>query len=286
MKLLITGASGYLGRRLCQRAERRHLVWAGFASHPGAVAAGRPLHLDFLRPRRTAARIRELSPAAIIHAAAINPGGREDEMAAVNVGGSRLVAAATRELGARLLHVSTDVVHDGRHAPYADDAPPSPVGLYARTKAEAEAAVLGEMPAAVVVRTSLIYGLDAPDNGTAGFAARLEAGEPVRLFADVLRQPMWTEALADALLRLVESAEGGFFNIAGSQVLSRDQFGRKLLAWWNVPHRQRVETVRAGKLGLAIPLDLRLRLERARTVLGLELPGVDDVLDREEHRRQ
>ncbi len=279
MKLLVTGASGYLGRCLCRRAATRHRVFAGFFHHRDAVTEGEPVELDLLRPRAAAAAIRDLAPDAIIHAAAVSRGGLEGEMEAVNVEGSRTVAATASMIGARLVHLSTDVVHDGSRAPYRDDAPPSPIGLYARTKAAAEAAVIAAAPAVAVVRTSLIYGFDAIDHGTASFADRLAAGEPVRLFADAVRQPVWVETLAEALLRLLGVDFAGFLNVAGSQVLSRDEFGRRMLDWWDVPGREHAETVRVEDLGLDVPKDLRLRLDRARQVLGMELPGVDEVLE-------
>lgn len=280
MKLLITGASGYLGRCLCGRAITRHEVFAGFSHHRDAVTAGEPVELDLLRPREAAAAIHGLAPDAVIHTAAISLGGLAGEMEAVNVEGSRTVAAAAARLGARLVHLSTDVVHDGSRAPYVDDAPPSPIGLYARTKAAAEVAVIAAAPAVAVVRTSLVYGLDAVDHGTASFVERLAAGEPVFLYADAVRQPVWVETLAEALLRLLDVDFAGFLNVAGSQVLSRDEFGRRMLDWWDVPGRERVETVRVEETGVEVPKDLRLRLDRAREVLGIELPGVDEVLAR------
>ncbi len=282
MKLLVTGASGYLGRRLARRAAAGHDVLAGYAHRPDAVAAGTSVHLDFERPAAVEAAIRELGPAAIVHTAAINPGGgTDDAMTTVNVDGSRAVAAAAAAIGARLVHVSTDVVHDGRHGPYGDDAPPTPRGHYPRTKAAAEEAVRELCPAAAIVRTSLIYAVDEIDRGTAGFAERLTGDEPLRLFSDVLRQPVWVETLTEALLRLADDDFAGFLNVAGSEVLSREAYGRRLLAFWGHAEGEddpRIEAVEAAALGLDVPRDLRLRLERARRLLGMELPGVDEVL--------
>ncbi len=199
-------------------------------------------------------------------------------MEAVNVEGSRRMAAAAAEVRARWIHVSTDVVHDGRRAPYADDAEPTPVGAYPRSKADAERAVLEVLPEAVIVRTSLIYGLQEIDHGTRSFAERLRAAKPVRLFSDVLRQPIWVETLARALLGLAESRCSGHLNVAGSQVLSREHFGRRMLRWWGVEERSQVESVRASEVAPQVPRDLRLRLDRAREVLSTPLPGVDEVL--------
>ena len=200
MRLLITGASGYLGRRLTLQAASEHEVFAGYARRRDRIAAGRPVELDLLRPEAAVDALARIRPDAVIHAAAINPGGPEALMDAVNVGGSRRLAAAAAGIGARFVHVSTDVVHDGRNAPYADGAEPTPVGAYPRSKAAAERAVLAALPAAAVVRTSLIYGLDELDHGTRSFAERLRRGAAVRLFADVVRQPIWVESLARALL--------------------------------------------------------------------------------------
>jgi dTDP-4-dehydrorhamnose reductase len=53
------------------------------------------------------------------------------------VDGSRNVARAAR--GARLVHISTDVVFDGRLGrPYVEEDAPTPITEYGRTKAAAE----------------------------------------------------------------------------------------------------------------------------------------------------
>ena len=280
MKLLITGASGYLGRRLARRAAREHTVFSGFAHRRDQVPAGEPLRLDLLQPEATAQLIRRLRPDAVIHTAVVNPAGPAETMMKVNADGSRCVAEVAAEIGARLVHVSTDVVHDGRQAPYADDAASSPLGLYGRSKAVGEREVLTALPTATIVRTSLIYALDEIDHGTAGFLACLRRGETVRLFNDVWRQPVWAETLAEALLRLVDSDFSGYLNVAGSQALTREQFGRRLLAFWGHGDDSRIESVSAGELELEVPLDLRLRLDRARELLAMPLPGVDEVLAR------
>ena len=201
-------------------------------------------------------------------------------MTRVNVAGSRLVTELASTTGARLIHISTDVVHDGTRAPYADAAAVSPLNAYAASKAQAEAEVLRANSDALVVRTSLIYGLETMDRGTAGFADRLAGGEPVRLFHDVIRQPIGVDDLSTALLRLLSLEISGHLNIAGRQALSRESFGRRMLDFWQVPDRHKVEAVAAAEISARIPLDLRLDLSRAES-LGLELPGVDEVLNRE-----
>ena len=128
------------------------------------------------------------------------------------------------------------------------------------------------------MRTSLIYGLEEIDHGTRSFAERLERGQEVRLFTDALRQPIWVETLARALLELAESRRPGFLNLAGSQILSREQFGRRMLGWWQIDDQGMVSGVLARDVAPGVPRDLRLRLYRAQRELSVPLAGVDEVL--------
>ncbi|MBE7554136.1 MAG: sugar nucleotide-binding protein [Anaerolineales bacterium] len=279
--LLITGGSGYLGRHLTAKAVEAFEVFTTYSTLAGQIKAGRPLPLDLTDREAVLRLIANLAPQAIIHTAAINPGRGDDEaMRRVNADGSRYVAEGAAAAGARLVHVSTDVVHDGRHAPYADEARPTPVNEYGRSKAAAEAVVAEVAPQAAIVRTSLIYGLTEMDRGTESFVKRLEAGQPLVLFSDVIRQPVWVDSLAEALLKLVEIDFAGILNVAGRQALTREEFGRRMLAWWQVDPRGLLQSGCATDVSDTIPLDLRLNISKAEQLLQMSLPGVDEVVTR------
>lgn len=278
-RLLVTGGSGYLGQYLTRRAAETFDLYTTYHRQPGEIRAGQPVALDLAQRKAVLQLITELKPQAIIHAAAINPGSGSDEaMLIANANGSHYVAEGAAAVGARLVHVSTDVVHDGQHAPYADEAPPAPLNGYGRSKAAAEAAVSAVDPQAAIVRTSLIYGLEEMDRGTAGFVERLQQGETLSLFEDVIRQPVWVESLVAALLKLVEVEYGGPLNVVGRQALTREAFGRRMLAWWGIEAGERLQVGRAAEISASIPLDLRMFTGKAETLLGIPLLGVDEVL--------
>lgn len=279
--LLITGGSGYLGKHLCRHAAETHPVHTTFFHNKTDIAAGTPHLLDVTDAEAVRALVVELSPAAIIHCAAINPGqGNDRRMFAVNHTGTANIAAAAAKIGARLVHVSTDMVHAGTDAPYPPDAPPTPITPYGESKAAAETAIAEIYPAAAIVRTSLIYGLTEPDRGTAGFARRLAAGGTLTLFTDQIRQPVWVETLTKALLALAVDFRdiSGIFNVAGRQALSRAEFGQKMLDWWQIAWRDHTTFGHAADLPHPSPLDLRLDVSKAENLLGMDFPGVDDVL--------
>lgn len=277
--LLITGGSGYLGRHLTVQAVKDFNVYTTYGAHAGQIKAGQPMPLNLTDRAAVLRLITRLAPQAIIHTAAINPGrGSEVDMRQVNIEGSRYVAEGAVAVGARLVHLSSDVVHSGQNAPYADETPPSPINDYGRSKAEAEAVVSAVDPQAAIVRTSLIYGLAEMDRGTESFVERLQAGQPLVLFSDVVRQPIWVESLSEALLKLVETGFAGTLNVAGRQALTREEFGRRMLAWWQVDPKNLLQSGRAADISATIPLDVRLTITQAEQLLQLPLLGVDEVL--------
>jgi len=281
-KILITGASGYLAQTLIPiAAAKAQLI--GIARNAKSISSeveavsvdveDREAVLDLVLTHR---------PDAIIHCAACNPGaGNDNAMFAVNEIGAGNIAHAAKKTGARLVAVSSDMVFDGKHAPYADDAPssPLPANAYALSKAAGEALIISQLPSALIVRTSLIYGLDSIDRGTEGFSKRLDAGETLKLFTDVIRQPVNARSLSMNLcaLALEHVDESGFMNIAGDEAMSRHAFGVRMLDYWNIAYKDQLELVSGeGISGLA--LDVTMRMDRAKG-LGLLTPGLNQVIE-------
>jgi dTDP-4-dehydrorhamnose reductase len=277
--LLVTGASGYLGRRVVVGASDVGSVYRAVHRAPESSDDG-VFVVDVGVRAEVFDLVERLRPTAIIHTAAVNPGqGNEAEMMRVNTEGSRHMAEAALAVGARLVAVSTDIVHDGLAGPYGDDAPPTPINAYGRSKAAGEVAVLDVDRSVVVVRTSLMYGLDEMDRGTAGFEERIERGEEVSLFSDVLRNPVHVDTLADALVQLTQIGYPGVLNVAGRQALTREEFGIRMLSYWGIESDGLIRPVLAADISDSIPLDVRLDSQRAEKLLGMTFPGVDKVLN-------
>ena len=278
-RLLITGGSGYLGRHLVGLAAAEHpgpFAYTTFSADPLGLPQGSMVDLrDGPAVRRFVA---DFAPDAVIHTAGSN---RTPDMTAVIVEGTRHVCAAAAEVGARLVHLSTDSICDGAHAPYDETAAPRPLNDYGRAKAAAETIVAAH-PNAVIVRTSLIYGLEEMDNGTAWMAEALRAARPVTLFTNQRRNPVWVETLGRACLELVESppsaagAYRGVLNVAGRQAMTRAEFGLRLLDWWGV--RERETLTFAPDDGRRWPLDCEMDVSLAGRLLRTPLWGVDEVL--------
>lgn len=189
---------------------------------------------------------------------------QHDDPWGVNVDGS--VAVATAAAGRRLVHLSTDLVFDGRRGRYREEDALRPLGGYGESKAEAERRVAALAPGATIVRTSLLYGGVEP-----GPQERL-AREGRAFFADELRSPVHVGDLASALLELLGLDVPGPLHLGGADDVSR--FDLALLLGADPDTAERAETPpdRAR--------DVTLDSSRARALLRTRLRGVYEVLGR------
>lgn len=236
------------------------------------------LPVDITDTQAVKASVLEVNPDVIIHAAAANPGNDDAAMWAVNLEASKSIAEVAAELGCRVVFISTDIVHNGQFPPYSDDASADPQNTYGQSKAAGEQAILTICSRAIVTRTSLIYGLDQMDRGTANFIHTLKSTGTLTLFNDVMRQPVWIDSLCNAVCQLAfeHTEESGTINVAGNQAVSRADFALKMLHYWGISRNADIQ-IKSGFGIPGLPIDCTMQLSRA-TALGFSLPGVDAVL--------
>jgi dTDP-4-dehydrorhamnose reductase len=254
---------------------------------PALPDGTRLTRLDLTAPGVAEAALRAAAPALVVHCAALTDVDRcEAEPAyahAINADAPRRLAAVARELGARFVHISTDAVYDGeREGAHAEGEPPQPANAYARTKLEAEEAVLAAHPEALVLRTTMhgwtpLGRLSFSESILRG----LLRGDRLTLFYDVTFSPLVVSDHARLIVALLEREATGILNLGASDAVTKENFGRLIAREFALPE-DAIEPISLAALGLAAPRPRNTAMDVARltAVLGAPPPSVADGIRR------
>lgn len=208
-KILVTGAGGQLGRAL--RAEFGDSPWIEYATRSDLDLTSPGL--DSARRWREYGTIINAAGYTNVDAAETTPG-RTEAWAGNTAAVAALARIATAN-GITLVHVSSDYVFDGTSdLPYREDDPVSPLGVYAQTKAAADA-LASTVPDHYVVRTSWVIGDGR--NFVRTMADLANRGIDPRVVDDQTGRLTFTVDIAAAIRQLLEQgAPFGTYNITGS----------------------------------------------------------------------
>ena len=290
--VLLTGMGGVLGAGLARgrkTGESLRVVIAG-RFRPPAWSEAEFMEADFREPGSMRALVEQLQPQAVLHAAAIARIDRcetEPELAhRLHVGAVEEGMAALAASGGRWITVSTDQVFDGQADRYAEDAEPSPIHAYGRSKAEGEAATL--RAGGVVVRLPLLLGPAVPGRpermgADQVLVAAARRGDAWQLFEDEWRAPADAVDLAAPLFALLDAARSpqaqGVYHLAGAEAVNRYTLGELACALADAPFpHQRARL--ADWSGPPRPPKLVLSCERVRRELGYPAPDLRQSLAR------
>lgn len=159
MRLLITGAKGYLGKRLVKAYEKEHEVYAACREN-----------LDFTCEEQVGAVFREFKPEVAIHCGAVSDVGEcennPEKSFRVNVQGTQILARYCARSHTRMVFCSSDQVYiekqtrenaETYYLPHREEGRLNPLPVYGQHKLQAEKVCLNENPDSVILRLTLLY---------------------------------------------------------------------------------------------------------------------------------
>lgn len=273
MRILVTGANGILGRALRERltgGDTLYLWGRGEA--------------DITDEAATRAAARGLDFDTVIHAAAYtNVDGAESEPAmamAVNRDGTRHVAALARERGAVLVYVSSDYVFDGtKGAPYMEEDPPHPLGVYGASKLAGEEAALDSGAPCLVVRTSWLFGAGGK-NFVDTIAAKALRGEPLQVVDDQHGSPTYARDLAHGIEVLLRRGALGIVHVTNAGETTWHGLAVEIARTLGAPVP--IAPMPTARLSRPAPRPLYSVLSgaRFRALAGTPLPSWEDAVHR------
>jgi dTDP-4-dehydrorhamnose reductase len=231
MKILITGANGFLGNYLSEQLLKKgHDVIA-----TGKGDCRLPFHnyknfqylsMDFTDPFAVHDVFEKIKPEAVVHAGAMT---RPDECEnnqwqsyLTNVEGTVTMLLNAEEHKSFFVFLSTDFIFDGERGMYNEEDIANPVNFYGKTKAEAEDAVKEYKHGWAIIRTVLVYGkpLAGRNNILTIVKEKLEKGEEYRVVDDQVRTPTYVEDLASGIVTILEKKVNGIYHLSGKDILT------------------------------------------------------------------
>jgi len=283
-KVVITGASGFLGAHLCQQLSRDYDVVA--VSHhqplPESLAPFR-VRMDLSDQALVEAMLSNMRPVAMIHAAALadpNTCEREPERSRVqNVEVTRQLARSCAESDIKLVFTSTDLVFDGQQGHYAETDPVNPICVYGEHKALAEELVREIHSTAVIVRLPWMFGPGlTKDSALQDWCRQLRQEEKIHAFDDEYRSAVSYTIAGRGILQCLQHAQAETLHLGGIETTTRYHLLLQLAGLLEVANELVVaQSQRDMIMPAKRPPDASLDSRKARS-LGYKTPFLTDML--------
>ncbi|MCX7027428.1 MAG: SDR family oxidoreductase [Spirochaetes bacterium] len=213
MRLLLTGASGLLGRSLRIRLS----AVPEFQLTAAAYSRAEPplIRADLRNPWELRRLFDAAQPDFVIHAAAERRPDVVDKDPALaeslNVAATAAMAEECAKRGAFLLYISTDYVYDGFDPPYFPDSPVHPLNTYGAEKLAGERAIASFLDDAAVLRIPVLYGpvLSLEESSVTVLALALKSGRPQKIEAWANRYPIHVDDVSEAIVAILRERMKG-----------------------------------------------------------------------------
>jgi len=239
MKIIITGAGGFVGKELARVFAAGHHVTA--LTHQGLDITNREAVNSFVNRAR---------PDLVINCAVLGVDVCEADPAlanAVNVAGAKFLAEAATKIDAEIMHLSTNYVFDGNREMgtyYTINDAALPINKYGETKLASELAVIEAAPKSYIVRTSWVFGA-GKDNFFSSAARALVEGKQVRAVNDLWASVTYVSDLAVRIKEIIVRRRYGTYQVVNEGFCSHHDFALEVARNLNLPRTESDELIKA-----------------------------------------
>lgn len=245
MKILITGANGFLGQALVRQCTEKKIDFI-------ATSNGKNRNpdcpfklydqLDITNSLQVEKVLVRHSPTHVINTAAMTNVDKcealPEECQQLNVEAVKHLFKWCTENEAHFQQLSTDFIFDGEEGDYKEDAVPNPLSEYGKSKLLAEEFLLkSDYKNSSIIRTSVVYGSGnnlSKSNIVLWAMEALSQKKKLTIVSDQYRTPTWSEDLALGCLGVILNHKRGIYNIAGPVEKSMHDFVVNIAEYLNI----------------------------------------------------
>jgi dTDP-4-dehydrorhamnose reductase len=267
-KILVTGASGFLGWNFCSLAKFKWDIYGTYFSRTVELPGVKLIKVNLTYFQTLKQVFFKIQPTAVIHFAALSSPNYcqnyPDESYLVNVTTSINIASLCADYNIPLVFTSTDLVFDGLNPPYSETDPVSPINYYGEHKAIAEQKILELYPNSAICRMPLMFGAAPPKASSfiQPFIKTLKEGKDLYLFTDEFRTPVSALTAVAGLLLALERVNG-LIHLGGKERISRYDFGHLMAEILELP-KANLKPCLQQKVKMSAPRPLDTSLDSSK----------------------
>jgi len=287
LRILVTGASGLLGTKICQLGICKGFeVYSGYKQNKPQI--GIPQQLDLSQRNKIGKIFDKIQPEAVVHAAAMTNVDKcelEKRLSwRINAEGTQTIVKVCKKHRSFMVYVSTDYVFDGDRGMYTESDQVNPINYYGLTKLMGEESVRNIIRQACIARTSVIYS-SIPATGKTNFALwlldKLRKREKVQIVTDQTNSPTLNTNLAEMILEILERELCGTYHLAGGTRLNRYQFAITLAKIFDLD-TSLIDPCTSDEISWIAkrPKDSSLNVEKAMQTLESKPMVIDEAMEK------
>lgn len=225
MKVIVTGASGLLGQEIVDVFQEYHNV---------IPLKGRS-SIDVTKTKEIVTFISNKNPDLIIHSAGWRnldecEKNREKTLM-INTFGTKNIVHAAREVNSPLVYISSDAVFDGaKKEPYTVFDKTNPLNIYGYSKLKAEEIIISLYNKYFILRVPILFGSKGWKDRNIIYDTwkKIKEGKKVFATTNQICSPTYTEDVARALIKMVETKFYGIYHFSNEGIASRYSLFKKI----------------------------------------------------------
>ena len=278
-KILITGASGQLGKTLKTLFSSKYYI---IPTSKNYYTYQKNYFLDITNPILIRDIVSATSPDIIINLAALTNVDlcekKPDLAFSVNFTGLQNIVEI---FNGPIIQLSTDYVFDGKTGQYSENSSVNPINVYGRTKLEAENFLKENSKDSLIIRTNVLYDYmsESPASFLNWVVKSLQDDKKINVVDDQWNNPTWTNSIAVAIDKAIEFELNGLIHWGDNDYISRFDFAIKIAETFQLK-KNLINPIKTAELNqIAVrPLKGGLNVDRAKSILNLEPSNISDCL--------